>query len=626
MKSIINKILIGSAFLSFSLSAQIKSGNKAYKKYDFQKTIAIYKDKIGSSKMKAEDYKNLANAYYQNAQYEKASTNFEQYINKSEQVSPEVKLKYAKSLKVSGKVEKSEQIMQTLPVEFYQNWSDEKDSKSFSDSPSSFTIENYKDINSANSDFSSGIWKDQMIFASARRKSLLKKNVHSWTGEEFLDLYEVNSDSEITALSKKINSKLNESSAVLTEDGLTMYFTRNNVVKEQGKDDHILLAIFRAQRESVKSKWGNIEKLSFNSDKFSCAHPALSKDEKTLYFASDMPGTKGASDIFRVTIGKESFGKPKPVSKINTIGRESFPYISKKGELFFASDGHYGKGGLDIYKYDLTSKEINHLPSPINSVYDDFALVYQKDHSGYFSSNRIGGKGKDDIYSFQETVTKPKVKDLPCSHKIDLLVVDKFSLEPLVNAQVDVKATSYKTDSKGKISLDLACTDKLHFLGSKEGYNSESLDYELTKLSPKEEELILKLTPKIFYKEKDNYWVQIEPIYFDFDKSNIRPDAAKTLDELVVILKKYPKINIESGSHTDSRGSDTYNVSLSERRAKSTKEYLINKGISAKRLSHNGYGEKELTNSCSNGVKCSEKEHQLNRRSTFRITNSEVLK
>ncbi|WP_371414547.1 OmpA family protein [Flavobacterium sp. YO12] len=389
-----------------------------------------------------------------------------------------------------------------------------------------------------------------------------------------------------------------------------------------------MLKLYKATLEN--GKWVNVKELPFNSDDFSTAHPALSPDEKTLYFASNRPGTIGESDIYKVAIyGNDRYGNPENLGNtINTEGKETFPFISAENELYFSSNGHPGLGGLDVFVSKMNPngsfEKPNNVGMPINGAMDDFAFVINTNtNTGYFSSNREGGKGYDDIYSFTET------RKLLNTQSIDGTVLDKETQGFLAGAKVLVLdeqmnvVKELSTDDKGKFSYDKAESGKTYYIRvSKDEYRTEEqkqyISSENGKIEAKIalEKNIKKLTPgtdlaKVF---------AIERIYFDLDKSDIRPDAALDISKIIAVLNQHPTMKLQITSHTDSRASKSYNLMLSQKRAQATMDFMVKSGIAKNRLTAKGYGESELVNKCADGVACSEEEHQQNRRSQFIIT------
>ena len=500
------------------------------------------------------------------------------------------------------------------------------------------------DINTKYQDFGTTFYgKDKVIFSSSRPKpGTILQSKWKENGQPFLDLYEgtINADgtiSNVKLFSKTLNTKFHEASVSFTPDQKTVYFTRDFFVdKKLQKDDTGItnLAIMKAN-VSPDGQWTDIEPLPFNNAAYSCGHPSVNKDGTKLYFISDMPGTIGGTDIFVVDIlPNGTYGIPRNLGKkVNTLGKEMFPHIDKEDILYFSSDSRKdGMGGLDVYAVKIYPKAISdalHLGPPVNSEQDDFAYILKNDtHEGYFSSNRPGGKGDDDIYHF---TSSPPLK-IECKQWLNGVTKNKKTGEVLPNAVVvlfddkDNEVGSTTSDANGVFKLEMVCDKNYKVVAAKEKFEKDSHSFT-TEENPDEivnVTLNLQPMPEVV-KVRKKVIVNINPIYFDFDKANIRPDAKVELDKVVAIMNKYPDLKIEAGSHTDSRGPAEYNQILSERRAKSTVDYIISKGIDASRLTAVGYGETQLTNHCDGTVKCTEEEHQQNRRTEFVILNPDVL-
>ena len=623
--------------------AQERKLNKADKNYDsyaFINAIEIYEEVAEEGHKSKELFEKLGNAYYFNADLANAAKWYGELFNLGEEVAPEYYFRYAQALKAEKRYAESDKKMQ----EFNKlTGSDIRGTKfmntrnyldQIAEQSGRFRITNLG-VNSPYSDFAPSFYlENNLVFSSARDTGVAKRYKHKWNARPFLDLYgaevaDNGSLSNVDKFSSKLNTKYHESTTVFTKDGNTMYFTRNNYYKGKYKKDRKginKLKIFRATREG--DRWTNIEELPFNSDLFSVAHPALSVDEKKLYFASDMPGSVGQSDLYVVDINDDgTFGEPKNLGKgINTEARENFPFVSQDNELYFSSDGHVGLGGLDIFVMRLDDEDqvIYNVGEPVNSPVDDFSFIINtKTKKGYFASNRDGGQGDDDIYSFLEI----KPIQWTCEQEIAGVVKDSKTNEILAGSQVilfdknnkELENTYSNEEGKFRFKQLLECDEVYFVRASKKDYTSGEV------LLPKQEEAGLRSTVVLLEKEEIPFEVgddlakilNIPIIYFDFDKSNIRPDAAAELEKVVVVMKKYPTLKIDVRSHTDSRGTDSYNMALSQRRNKSTRAYIASRGIDESRLTGKGYGETRHVNKCSNGVKCSEEEHQLNRRSEF---------
>lgn len=640
--------LISNVLLVFSQEKQMQKANEMYKNYAYIDAIKVYENIAKKGFINQELLERLGDSYYFNAEYDKASTWYEKlFENKGYKMQPEYYYRYALSLKSLGKYTESDQMMNKFVELTGANdtrailFEEHKDYREEIKENSNRLELLQTGINTEHSEYGTAFYGDKVIFA-ASNTSLIKP-VSKWTGESFYDLYEANRDSislsKKTLFSSKVNTKFNESTAVFTKDGNTVYFTRNNYVNKKVRMDSentILLKILRATKDS-KGNWGNVVEMPFNSNTYSVAHPALSPDEKYLYFASNMPGTLGSSDIFRVEILKNGYGKPENLGNIvNTSGRESFPFISKDNVLYYSSDGYPGLGGLDIFAVKLydngtTSRVIN-IGEPGNSVDDDFCFVIDKESKvGFLTSNRAGGKGKDDIYGFYERIPL----NFTCNKILKGVVKNSETMEIISGAMVSLsgkKMDLLKTepsDPAGGFAFGeefINCQDSHFYLkGEKEGYETAEVKVEM-KGKGREIHYEILLKPRVIkVTEGDDLAkvFKIENIYFDFDKSNIRYDASVQLAKILEVMKEYPNMKIDVRSHTDSRGSDSYNLALSDRRAKSTVKWIIDNGIDASRITGKGYGETQLTNHCSNGVKCTPEEHQANRRSEFIIISLE---
>jgi outer membrane protein OmpA-like peptidoglycan-associated protein len=645
MKKITLLFLIPLFFFQISLFAQEKKINKAEKKYDtysFIRAIDIYEKVANSGYKSAELFKKLGNSYYFNADYAAASKWYAELLNLKEvKIEPEYYFRYAQALKSEKKYSEADNMME----KFNSSKASDVRAQLFEEQPEYLEVIKFQSgrykieefpLNSVYSDFAPSFYENSLVFSSARDTGRFVKYKHSWNEEPFLDLYGGPMSSTeivegVVKFSDGINTRYHESTTAFTKDGTTAYFTRNNYSKKgygKDKDGINRLKIYRSTL--IEGKWQEEEELPFNSNDYSVAHPALNFNEDILYFVSDMPGSLGLSDIYMVKINEDgSFGEPQNLGNtINTEGRETFPYVSSAGNLYFASDGHPGLGGLDVFVSKLTQEgmvtNIYNVGEPINSSSDDFTFIIDDaTKNGYFASNRPGGMGSDDIYVLTELAPLSEF----CKKPIKGSVVDADSKEPLVEAKVVVINTdnevieSTVTNASGEYSLVLDCMKDMFVRASKLGYTPEE---KLLNASYDKNELTLN-----FELEKDTVTagigddlakvLNLQPIYFDFNKSKIRKDAEVELAKVLAAMEKYPTLKIDIRSHTDSRGPDKFNLRLSERRAKATINYLVKNGIDISRLSGRGYGESELVNKCSNGVECSKEAHQLNRRSEFVI-------
>ena len=509
--------------------------------------------------------------------------------------------------------------------------------------PGKHSIRNL-DVNTKLSDFGVALLKDnKIVFASPSEKVTLIRRVWNENQQPFLDLFLGDIDSNGQIINKRplqgdVNRKEHEAMAAFTKDYKTVYFSANNYsernksIKSKKGFDNIQL--YRASINGI-GEWTNVEKLPFNSDEYQSGLPSLNKDEDKLYFVSDRPESIGKTDIYVVDIHKDgTFGEPKNLGpKINTEEREMFPYISDDNVLYFSSNGHKGYGRLDVFAskiYNNTVSEPLNLDAPINSSKDDFAYILMGDsQKGYFSSNRKEGKGDDDIYSFNQD---EKVF-IECLQTIKGVVKDKETQELLPGAMVSIldsegnqlQITAANEDD-ASYSFDVPCNGKYTIVGTSPSYLTQRI--EVTTVNDIDQPAIeqnVELATE-FKLVGDELLVNIDVIYFDFDKSNIRKDAAAELDKVIEVMNKYPQLKIVATSHTDSRGPASYNLRLSKRRAKSTVDYIVSKGIDISRITSEGFGETQLTNSCADGHKCSEEAHQLNRRTNFKVSEQIKVK
>lgn len=625
----------------YSQKAQLASADKKYDNFAYIDAIKTYERVAEKGYKSADMFQKLGNAYYYNAQLDKAAKWYGELFAIKPDMESEYYFRYAQSLRAIGENKQANAMME----KFNQLSGDDNRAKLFENNRD-YLAEikansgRYKiddaGINSKYSDYGTAVYLNKLVFASARDTGSLGQRKHTWTNQYFTNLYMADLGDEMTPGSpskfdKNINSKFHEATPTFTKDGKTMYFTRNNYLDgKKGKDgkDITLIKIYKASLEN--DKWDKIVEMPFNSNNYSTAHPALSPDEKTLYFASDMPGTLGLSDLYSVKINENgTYGNPENLGKsINTPGRESFPFISGDNELYFASDGHPGVGGLDIFvsriNEDGTFNEVQNVGADINSPKDDFAyLIDTKSRRGFFSSNKEGGKGYDDIYKFLET------RKLTCEQELFGKITDEDSKESLLHTKVSLFDKKFKdissmmTDDKGMYHFTVECGKTFYVRAEKPEYTTKEEKISVGKDNGKTElnMALEKISCKVFIGDDLGKCFGIKMIYFDLDKSNIRREAALDLEKILDVLKQYPNMKLDIRSHTDCRASFKYNEALSDRRAKSTIAWLIENGVTADRLTGKGYGEYQLVNKCSDGIKCTEEEHQQNRRSQFIITD-----
>lgn len=639
------------------------SADKNYEQYAYADAIKAYQELIYEGVTDEKILRRLGNSYYFIGELRDALKWYDQLFRINKVQDSEYLYRYAQCFKSVGNYHKADEILAI----FNEKTASEKradlirNNKNYLEdikfNSGRFDIAD-AGMNSSYSDYGSAVYDNKLIFTSARDTGGVAKNNFKWTNKSFSKLYMVElmpdgNVSEPKKFRRKENGKYNESTPIFTKDGRTMYFTRNNFTDgKRGVNEKQVTLLKLYSSELIDGKWGNIKELPFNSDQYSTAHPALSVDEKTLYFASDMPGTLGQSDLYKVSInGNGAYGTPINLGpSINTEGRETFPFISEENELYFASDGRPGLGGLDVFvskiQEDETFDEVQNVGEPVNSKQDDFAFVIDsKKRNGFFSSNRISGNGLDDVYRFTET------KRLVCEQELSGTVTDSETNQILSNVTLIIfdetrqNAQQVVTDEKGNyVFSKVKCGKKYFIKTSKTDYEIKEVPLSIKKENGKtilpisiEKKVVPLVAAKtIMIKTVSVKSVKMKPIavgtdlaktlnipmnFFDLGKATIRKTSEPQLQKIVDVLKQYPTLTLDIRSHTDSRQSDSSNMILSEKRAQSTKNWLISKGIDGDRLSAKGFGETQLVNKCADGVKCTEQQHQQNRRSEFIITN-----
>lgn len=830
MNKIIILLFVVVSFKSFAqISNNEAKGNKLYNNFTFNKAIDKL-EKVKIEELSTKGLRNLANSYKYLHNIVKAEEYYSVLVTREDN-NPEDLLMYAEMLEMNKKYPEAEKWMSNFHAKLKEDSRGEEfvskkgEYKKLEVDNNQFKIFNL-DINTDKEDFGVSYYQNKVVFASSRKHTLPFKHIWNWNNFPFLNLYEgdISSNSKIVnvkRLSKEVNKKYHEGPASFSEDGNLMVFTRNNYDEKSSNGETKLTMFYREKND--EGEWKEIIPFKFNNKEYSVGHPALTPDGKTLYFVSDMPGGIGETDLYKIERVNNEWTIPVNLGKeINTEGKEMFPFYHQDGVLFFASEGHVGLGGLDIFVSkvggDGSFSEVKNLGYPLNDSKDDFALVLDSNQQhGFFSSNRDGGKGSDDIYAFNllkplkfckeikgitldnennilSSVTVFLLNDLgetieevssnekgeysfcvqPGNYKLkgtlakyfdgdNKAIVSEESNEE-VNANVIlekdpgfgllVNITDAKTGNNiegvnvsfsdniekltsNKIS-DIKGDSKLPLKGvrlnegvsytitlSKEGYLPKTISYneKLTKpgvqkitaqlqqipnfslyalitdaktdsalsnveltivdnITNKQESFITPITGDIsqailnrnlndnisyrFILKKEGYLtkevtynkkltregvyeahleldftmepllvggdlsklIDINPINFDLNKYNIRPDAQVELDKIVKVMNEYPSMWIELGAHTDCRGSKKYNEALSDKRAKSSAEYIASKITNPERIYGKGYGEEKLLNHCecegSRIVPCTNEEHDVNRRTEFRIVKFEA--
>lgn len=596
-----------------------KVADKLYSRYEYVDAAEQYKKLVDNGKGDGYVYKQLADTYYNMFNTTEATTWYAKATETTQDA--ETYFRYAQMLKANGKYEEANKQM----GKFAAMAPDDLRAKSFKENPNyvpkildktpGYTAKSLE-ISGDKSDFGAVLSGNTLYFASARNNA--RKN-YGWNEEPFLDIYKSTLGdegvfSEPTTVSE-LNSKYHDGPVTITADGNTIYFASDSFREnsfEKDKKNKLKLGknnLFSATKNG--DSWANIKSLPFNSNDYSTSNPSVSADGKTLYFSSDMPGSLGGVDIWKVAInGDGSYGTPENLGKkVNTEGNESFPFIADDNTtLYFASSGKQGLGGLDVYQIDLSKgADAVNMGKPINTEKDDFAFTFNKAKNiGFFSSNR---NGNDDIFGATPI----------CGVDVITLVTNAKTGEKLANAKVSILddkkniISTEMSNAQGEVKYRVECDKVYAIQASKDGYEGNSFAVAKSKGTPVN--VSASLQPiDVIVTEKE---IVLQSIYFEFNKSNITQEGAFELDKLVQVMKNNDQLVIMVKAHTDNRGSDVYNMNLSDRRAKSTVQYIISKGISAKNISGKGYGESEPKVNC--GETCTEEQHAENRRSEFLI-------
>ena len=607
-------------FLSgFAQNKQTEKADKLFETYQYVAAIEEYL-KLAESK-KADNYvfKQLADSYYNVYNTAEAAKWYAKAVVKSSD--GETFYRYAQTLKSQGKYQEANTQMDKF-ASLMPNDQRAKDHKAnpnyiptLADKTKLFDSKETKINSKEQSDFGAVLTSDNTLYFASTRNTSNKTD--KWNNQPYLDIFSstLNPNGTLSEPQKvnELNTPYHDGPVTVSADGNTMFFARDGHsegVYEKDKKNKIQIGEQGLYRSSkVNGKWSSIQALPFNSKNYSVSHPSLSKDGQTLYFASNMPGGLGDTDIWKVTVNGTSYGKPENLgASVNTAGKEGFPFITDDNVLYFASSGRQGFGGLDIFKVDLNNPtETINIGRPINTEKDDFSFSFNTSKNiGFFSSNR---DGVDNIF-----------EAIPvCTAEAFAIVKDKKTGKVLANATVsildekrNVIATS-QTNASGEVMYDINCNTLYIFQVTKSDYDPATSTVE--KVKSGRTSVVIELEPiEVIVTETE---VILKNIYFEFNKSNITEQGATELDKLVKVMKDYPTMEILVKSHTDSKGTSAYNLNLSNQRAQSTVQYLISKGIAKERLSGKGLGFTEPKIDCKEN--CNDEQDAQNRRSEFLI-------
>lgn len=705
MKNLLFTLIVLGALFPINAQTDTKRADTYFDRAYYSDAIPLYEALLPKNKS-AKLIKNLADCYYHTFDMGAAAKWYGYLVSHYEESMDEDHyFKLNQSLKAIGQYEKADRVLidhyqgQNLMEKVQQTKRNGTYLKNVRAIGERFAVENLP-LNTGASEFGAAIVDSVLVYSASRKKPGPLPKLYRWNNQNYLDLYShpkdrlQSGDSLSTSFSKKINSGLHEGTFAMTKDRKTLYFTRNSQ-KRKGDDKIGHLKIYRA--DLVNGTWTNVTELPFNGDAFSTEHPALSPDETRLYFSSDRDGGHGSFDIYYVAIQKGGlYGKPVNLGdRINTAHKEQFPFVDQEGNLYFSSNGHPGFGLLDVFlskNNEGAFSKPDNLGLPLNSGYDDFAFWLSDDEvHGFFASNRPGGKGSDDIYSFGET--RPLIIE-DCWQLISGVITDRTTKEPLARANIEIVKSggtvreSLLSAPDGSFTFVVDCNTSYRITAQKQDYKSNSKmvptddvrkatqDASLSLLSLREleERKALALqkereeaekkalataklrqeqeerarkdrllreeenkkkqamarqkekskrakeiekaiaTEEAIVKKDERTLLEIGEIHFDYSLWYLRREARMRLDKVVEIMKKYPNMVLEIGTHTDIRGNSTYNRELSQKRADAAKDYLVKNGIPGSHVIAKGYGESQPIVMCETEESCTEEDHEWNRR------------
>ncbi len=632
-----------------------KKADIAFSTREYFKALNLYKDNLKESKNKYEKAYilfRIAECYRYLNDPVKAEISYLKAIQK-EYHDPIALLYYAEMLKKNEKyAEAAVQFKEYLKYKPNDTYAQEgykscSMAAEWMQYPTRYVITNLKELNSKESDFAAAyaVEDHNTIYFTSSRPGLYGEKINPVTGTNFTDIFETSLNrknvwEKPVPVNDTVNSPHDDGTPAFSNNFNDLFFTRCKIVR----GIKLGCKIYKANRQPGED-WTTCENVPVASDSISVGHPCISPDGLTLYFVANMPGGFGGNDIYIMTRPNKNRPFSNPVNlgmAINTPGDELYPFIRENGILYFASNGHPGMGGLDIFKATKNEDDewvVENMRYPINSSADDFAIVFKKGaEEGLFSSSRKGGRGKDDIYHFYLP---------PIEFVLQGKVLDANTNKPIKGAKVRIVGSDgtdldITTLDDGSFKYKLNPHTDYIYLAKKEGYLNQKGKITTTELADSKT-----FTDEIRLANISDP-VEVENIFYDFGKWELRPESKKELNKLIDILHANPNITIELSSHTDMVGDSLSNIILSQRRAQSVIDYLIEKGIAKDRLTAKGYGKNipktitprlaqqypflpegtVLTENFINSLKDNEQKeiaNQLNRRTEFRVTSTNYI-
>jgi len=666
-------VIFGGGFCSAQSNKNAERGDKFFEAFDYIKAIYFYELSYDKDATDSHTTRQLGLCYRAIGDLKSSTEWFEKTLLMDKSQATDM-LYLAEALKCNGRYPQA--------LEWYRKYAEKVPGDSRAEKHLS-NPEYYKALAEKNEEvsirslglnddqpaFGIASFENEYIFSSPGIAGFGVQEKSTWNDLPYLDIYvgEKGSSHElvnIRPIDGAINTRFHDGPATYDANSKTIYVTRNNVLNGKPVRDltgTVNLKIYEAKR--VDGDWEDVKELPFNSDEFSNAHPCMSFDGKDLYFISNRPGGFGGTDLYKCSRNGEGWAAPVNLgSTINTEGNEMFPYLFNDGTLYFCSDGHAGLGGLDVFRTISNEGKwtaVQNLASPYNTEYDDFGIIYNKDGStGYFSSNRGGGVGNDDLFWFEDNSKASQlltgiVKGVdqapgqayirvfnPENGSQELVPIAKngaFSFEADVASNYELYYKDQNTDKLLKThSVPANPKERSVNLGSLVAYESndsvaehqepvsnesETVESPVTdKPSPEKPTTETKVEAEVNYTTSDMLEdLKLNNVYFDYNSASIRQDAEKTMGEVVRIMKEHPKYRIEISAHTDNRGTGTYNELLSRKRAEATRAYLKKNGIDEQRIVMNWFGETQQAIDCPNEENCEEYIYQMNRRAEFKI-------